>query len=400
MLYLPRWMFAGRWMSRLARRGPTHGKDAMTTPAASALPLADRPRFLALLAPVLLPLICLTWAFWTTLVELAQTWNTNPQYSHGFLVPAFAAVLLWLRRDRLPTSLDNAAAGFRPRCLGAALLLAGLAMRLAGTYWYFTSAESIALLPCIAGLVLLVGGLHLWRWAWPAVLFLAFMIPLPFRVASALSGQLQWLATITSTYVMQTLGLPALAEGNVILLNEHQIGIVEACSGLRMLVVFFALSTAVVLLVQRHWIDRLLILASAVPIALASNIIRITGTGIMYDAGFSEMANHFFHDAAGWLMMPIGLSFLWLELWVLAKLFIDVPTPIPTRPRSAAPRRTAQAKKAAKAWREDRPASASSPLSASGRGAGGEELPSSALSASRRETEAGSRIPEPAAEET
>ncbi len=354
----------------------------MTNPAATALPLADRPRYLALLAPILLPLICLAWAFWTTLAELAQTWNTNPQYSHGFLVPAFAALLLWLRRDRLPTSLDSAAAGFLPRCLGAALLLAGLAMRLVGSYWYFISAESIALLPCVAGVVLLVGGRPLWRWAGPAVLFLAFMIPLPFRMASALSGQLQWLATITSTFVMQTLGLPALAEGNVILLNEHQIGIVEACSGLRMLVVFFALSTAVVLLVQRHWIDRLLILASAIPIALVSNIIRITGTGIMYDAGFSEMANHFFHDAAGWLMMPIGLGFLWIELWVLSRLFIDVPTPIPARTRPA-PRRAVQVRKEAKASRGEKSASAPSPLSASGRGAGGR-----------------GRIPEPTAEKT
>jgi exosortase len=348
----------------------------MTTPAATGQPLDCRPRYLALLAPMLLPLLCLAWAFWTTLAELAQTWNTNPQYSHGFLVPAFAALLLLLRRDRLPASLHTATAGAIPRCLGTLLLLGGLAMRLAGTYWFFSSAESIALIPCLAGLVLLVGGRPLWRWAWPAVLFLAFMIPLPFRVASALSGQLQWLATITSTFVMQTLGLPALAEGNVILLNEHQIGIVEACSGLRMLVVFFALSTAVVLLVQRHWVDRLLILASAIPIALVSNIVRITATGLMYEAGFSELANHVFHDAAGWLMMPIGLGFLWVELWVLSKLFIDVPAPLPARNRSPAPRRanaassSASAKRGNKKARGEKAASASSP-SASGKEASG-----------------------------
>jgi exosortase len=265
--------------------------------------------------------------------------------------------------------------------VGAALLLGGLGMRLAGTYWYFPSAESIALLPCVAGVVLLVGGRPLWQWAWPAVLFLAFMIPLPFRVASALSGQLQWLATITSTYVMQTLGLPALAEGNVILLNEHQIGIVEACSGLRMLVVFFALATAVVLLVQRHWIDRLVILASAIPIALVSNIVRITATGVMYEAGFSELANHFFHDAAGWLMMPIGLGFLWMELWLLSRLFIDLPAPVPTRTRTAGPRRVTSSslptsgKRGGKAPRRAGSPSAGSPVGASGRAEAPEQSP-------------------------
>src|SRR5262249_8395944 len=153
----------------------------------------------------------------------------------------------------------------------------------------------LSIVPCAAGIVLLFGGRAAWRWAWPAVLFLCFMIPLPYRVANALSGPLQWLATITSTFIMQVLGLPALAEGNVILLNDHQIGIAEACSGLRMLVVFFALSTAVVLVIQRHWIDKTIIMLSAIPIALISNIIRVTVTGVMYELGQSEMANAFFH---------------------------------------------------------------------------------------------------------
>jgi exosortase len=302
----------------------------MTTPAA-----APRPRALAPLAPLVLPLLCLVWAFWTTLVELAQRWSTDPQYSHGFLVPGFAALLLWLRRDKI--DFETIRAGLWDRCLGAVLLLLGIGIRLAGTYWFYFSADAIAILPCVAGLVLLVGGRPAWRWAWPAVLFLGFMIPLPFFIASALSGPLQRLATVTGTYMMQTLGLPALAEGNVILLNDHSIDIVEACSGLRMLVVFFALSTAVALLIQKHWIDRVLILASAIPIALVSNIARVTATGILYEAGCREEVNQMFHDAAGWLMMPLGLGLLWLELLVLSRLFIDVP-PTPARAANRLPR--------------------------------------------------------------
>src|SRR5262249_24766058 len=169
----------------------------------------------------------------------------------------------------------------------------------------------LSLVPTVAGLVLLVGGRAAWRWAWPAVLFLGFMIPLPYFVAVAMSGTLQRIATVTSTFVLQTVGLPALAEGNVILINDNQIGIVAACSGLRMLVVFFALAAAVVLLTQRHWIDKIIIIVSAVPIALIANILRVTATGIMYDAGYSEMASHFFHDVAGYFMMPLALGLLW-----------------------------------------------------------------------------------------
>jgi exosortase/archaeosortase family protein len=156
-----------------------------------------------------------------------------------------------------------------------------------------------------------------------------------------LSGPLQRLATVSSTFIMQVLGLPALAEGNVILLNEQKIGIVEACSGLRMLMVFFALSTAVVLVTKRHWLDQALILASAVPIALLSNLIRVTATGIMYEAGQSELAHAFFHDVAGWVMMPLALGMLWVELKVMSHLFIDAPPParaVPAPRRAAAPR--------------------------------------------------------------
>lgn len=304
----------------------------MTITTAPALPTRS-PR-LAPLAPLVLPLLCLLWAYWPTLLELAATWSNNPQYQHGFLVPVFAAFLLYLRRDKLDTD------AMRPSLWGLLLVGLALAMRLVGAYRYYVSLDSISLVPCIAGLVLLVGGRAAWRWAWPAVLFLGFMIPLPYFAAVAMSGSLQRIATISSTFILQTLGMPALAEGNVILINEHQIGIVEACSGLRMLVVFFALATAVVLVAQRPWIDRVLILASAVPIALVSNIIRVTATGMMYEAGYSEMASHFFHDVAGYVMMPLALGMLWVELKVLAALVVEAPNR-PTRTPYATPRRPA-----------------------------------------------------------
>jgi exosortase len=282
-------------------------------------------------APLALVALCLLWAYWPTLLEMSFTWYANPQYQHGFLVPVFAGFLLYVRREKLDV------AAIRPSLWGVALIAAGLGLRLYGTYAYFVSLDAISFLPVVAGLVLLLGGKAGWRWAWPAVAFLAFMIPLPYFAAVAMSGPLQRLATVTSTYVMQTMGLPALAEGNVIMLNEHRIGIVEACSGLRMLVVFFALSTAVVLVSRRHWIDRGIILASAIPIALISNIFRVTATGVMYNLGYSKFASHFFHDVAGYLMMPIGLGLLWLELAILARLVVEVAAPAP-RPQVPARR--------------------------------------------------------------
>lgn len=264
--------------------------------------------------------VAVLWTYWTTLANLADRWSWDPQYSHGYLVPAFAVYLLWLRFDRRTPRTLNV------NFLGLALVGSAIALRLAGTYFYYPYFDQISLVPCLAGLFLLAGSWPAFFWSLPAVAFLLFMIPLPDRVALAMSGPMQGLATTCSTFVLQTIGKPALAEGNVILLNEIELGIVEACSGLRMLVVFFALSTAVAMLIKKPMWERLLIALSAIPIALVSNILRIVITGLFYDAFGSNFGGAFLHDLAGWLMMPLGLVFLGVELWILRSLLIERPS--------------------------------------------------------------------------
>lgn len=273
-------------------------------------------------------LAVVAWTWWPTFVNLAYKWSHDPQYSHGFLVAPFALYLLWMRRDLcVPTRWPLPV-------LGLMVLAAALAQRLAAGFWGIGWFDALSLLPALVGVVIMFGGLEKLRWAWPAILFLFFMVPLPYRLEVALSGKLQTLATVASTMTLQTLGQSALAEGNTILLqagdHEVKLGIVEACSGLRMLVTFFAFSTAVAMLVKRPLAEKALLVASAVPIALISNVMRITVTGLMHVYVDDKTANVFFHDLAGWIMMPVCLVFLWLELQVLQRLFIE-PEPTDAR---------------------------------------------------------------------
>jgi exosortase len=296
----------------------------MTPPLSSTAPRSAR-----LFVPALLALGCLVWAYWTTLTGLAQEWKNNDQYSHGFLVPFFAAFLLWQRRGRLD------AASLRPNpWVGVSLLALGIGMRLVGVYYFYMWLDPLSLLPCLMGLCWLLGGRAAWRWSWSAILFLSFMIPLPYRFASSLSGPLQRVGTEASTFIMQVLGLPAISEGTVIWLQDAPINIVEACSGLRMLMVFVALSTAMALVARRPLLDRAILVLSAFPIAIISNVIRITTTGILHQLVSGEAANAFFHDFAGWLMMPLALTMLAIELKVLKHLFIE-PAPQERRPQAA-----------------------------------------------------------------
>ena len=271
------------------------------------------------LALLVLALASCLWAYWTTLAGAAQHWAFDPMYSHGYLVPGFALLLLWLRRGRL------AEGSLHPSWWGLLPILGALGMWLAGTYFYRVWLEEISFLPCLAGLFIVVGGKPAWRWAWPAIGFLFFMVPLPYQVSAVLTGPLQQLATLASTFLLQTLALPALADGNVIRLNDQEINVVEACSGLRMLVVFFALATAVALVIRRPLWEKLVIVGSALPIALVVNVLRITATGVLFETLGSQWARAVCHDLAGWLMMPVGLLFLGLELKLLTRLVLEPP---------------------------------------------------------------------------
>jgi exosortase len=266
---------------------------------------------------------CLLWALWPVLVSMAARWTSDPRYSHGYFVPIFAAALLWLR----PSKLD----GLKISGSSWGLALVGLAaaFQLIGGFYRVDTVEGLALLPYLAGFSLLTGGWPALKWSWPAIAFLVFMIPLPWRVENALGQPLQLVATKVSTYFLQTLGFMAFAEGNVIQLNEAKIGVVEACSGLSMLISFIALSTAVTLVVKRPLLDKFVLVASAIPVALLANIFRITVTGILHDTVGGHMADTFYHDLAGWLMIPLALLLYWIEIWVLSRILIE------TKPESS-----------------------------------------------------------------
>ena len=199
----------------------------------------------------------------------------------------------------------------------------GVILRLGGAYFYYDWFDFFSVIPVLAGICLLLAGWHALAWSWPAIVFLVFMIPMPFRLETAMAQPLQQIATRLSTYALQTLGLPALAEGHTIHLEEFRIGVVEACSGLRMLMVFFALATGVAIVIDRPLWERVVLLASAIPIALVSNVVRITITGALYGMGMGSAADIFFHDVAGWFMMPLALGLLGLELWILSHLFLE-----------------------------------------------------------------------------
>lgn len=259
-----------------------------------------------------------TWAVWRpSVIEMFHKWWVDPTYSHGYLVPFFSLGLLWFWRDKWMT------VEWKPSWWGVLLIALGVGIQFLGSFMFWRWFQGAALLVYLAGITLVLGGWRPLRIVWPAIGFLVFMIPMPYRIEEAMRAPLQRFATMASTFLLQLIGMPALSEGNVILINEHELGVAEACSGLKMLITFFALATGFVLLVKRPYLDKAIILLSAVPIAVISNVIRITVTGILYVTVGEKTAEFVYHDLAGYLMMPLGIALMWLEMVILDHLFVE-----------------------------------------------------------------------------
>jgi exosortase len=261
----------------------------------------------------------LAWAYWPMLAVFADKWVNDPQYSHGFLVPVFSAYLL--RR-----AWQSGPVEWRPLpVVGCGLLVLVLGMRAVAGSLLFHQLDAASLLLALAAVSAAAGGWPLLKRTGPAIAFLVFMIPLPYELERNVGGPLKTAATAASTFLLQALGQPAIRDGNLILIDEIRLGVIDACSGLKMMVTFAAFSVGAVLLMARTRFEKLMVLLGIIPIAVASNVLRITATGLSHVFVHDKGTVDFLHDLHGWLMMPVGLALLGVELWVLKKLVVDEP---------------------------------------------------------------------------
>src|SRR5271157_2003670 len=294
----------------LSGRAPTLWKRLRTLP----------PRLLALS----IGMGILGWAYWPNLQDLYTVWSEEPNYSHGFLVIPIALTIFWQRLA--DTRID----WYASRVLRWSWipLVAILAARMLAYEHNSQWLETATLVPAVACLILAMGGWSLLQRGWPAVVFLVFMLPLPQAANHMIALPLQRIATLGSVFVLQLTGLWAIAEGNVITLRDHSYGlktleVAQACNGLSMLMTLAATVTATIMLIPLANWKRIVVLASAIPIALVSNIVRIVGTGWCYYFIDGERAKKLAHDWTGYLMMPLALILVGLELLVLSWLVDD-----------------------------------------------------------------------------
>jgi exosortase len=251
-----------------------------------------------------LPLLGVAIVYGPVLRELAIAWWENPDYSHGLLLPLVSAYLIWKRKEEWKERPAM------PSSFGLLVMLGALGLLFLGELGAEFFLTRVSLLAFLAGLVLfLLGWGHLRLAAFPlGILLLA--IPLPAVIFYQLTFPLQLVASRLATTGLELAGVPVLRDGNLIMLPNITLEVVEACSGIRSL---FTLLTLTILygyfLESRVWLRVIMVLLT-VPLAIFCNALRITGTGFLTQHVDPAAAENFFHTFSGWLIFLVALGTL------------------------------------------------------------------------------------------
>jgi exosortase len=253
-------------------------------------------------------LICALMAtiYYRVLAKLVIDWWQIPDFSHGFLVPIFAAYLVWAKRRTL---LETRIA---PTWSGVVLVVAGLVVLLLGVYGAELFLSRVSLVILLAGLVLCFGGWELLKELRFVLLVLLLAIPIPSILFNEITLPLQILVSKLASALLPLFGVPVLREGNIIELPAMKLEVAEACSGIRSLMSLFTLSIFYGYFVEKSNLRRAILAVASIPIAIAANAARILGTGLCVQYWDPDKALGFFHEFSGWVMFLVSLGCLFI----------------------------------------------------------------------------------------
>ena len=256
-------------------------------------------------------------AYWRRIVEWEGLWRDNSAWSHGYLIPVIAVVIAHFRLKELnPSRIET--------CIwGLPVILAGCLIRVWSETLQFGYPGQVTFLVVTAGVILLLLGWPMLKALWVPVLFLGLMIPWNFKYYEGVALPLQNLGAAATGKILELIGYTRLPEalsamtaaqayqyltlygkalflkGNAVYLLSGPLTVAEACSGLHLLFAFVALGVMTAFIYKRATWERVLIMASSIPIAVFCNVIRVTLMAIASDQLYFEEGRVMRH-AASW----------------------------------------------------------------------------------------------------
>jgi len=236
--------------------------------------------------------------------QMVREWSEHSDNSHGFIVPFMAGYFAWDRIKQLnSTTISSSWKGFSVLFLFLALYVISYAGGLA-------FPARIAMVMALFGLVWCTLGSEIIKVLAFPILFLLFMIPVPYSLLSLVSAPLQLIATKISASMIGACTIPVYREGNMLYFVNTQLEVAEACSGIRSIMSLSMLAFAFASMLRDGWKNRVILILSAIPIAMVANIIRIAGTGVLAHFYGDKVARGFLHEFSGIAIFAFGFMAL------------------------------------------------------------------------------------------
>ena len=255
--------------------------------------------------------VLLSVVFWRMFYNLGRIWSSDMDYSHCFLIPFVLAYIIYEKRHGLSkckiTGFWSALPVFVFSCL---LAFFGILMNQ-------PFSQHVAFILMIVGLIAFNSGWKITKTLTFPLFLMLFIFPLPHTLKARITFPLQIISSKIAVDLLRCVGISVYRDGNIIDLGTVQLQTVEACSGLRFLITLLVLAMLVGYFFQSKLWKRITLFVSAIPIAMAGNILRIAATGILAGKFGQKVAEGFFHSFSGWLVFIFSFAVLMGENFLL-----------------------------------------------------------------------------------
>jgi exosortase len=288
----------------------------------------------------------LVFVYFTVLVKLGRDWWSDENYSHGLLIPFIIGFIIWQERKSFSEQQSTSAVS-----IGALLVGFSLLALWAGTAGAELFVQRASLIVMLAGLAIYFFDFRIIRAIAVPLLLLVLAIPIPQIIFNRIAFPLQLFASRCAVSAMSLFEIPVLRQGNVIELmplgakEPKRLAVVEACSGIRSLMTLMTLAVVYAYFTRPKsptdsslsgsdkgaalkrdklkffghfalW-RALILVAAAVPIAILTNAVRVSGTGVLAHYYGTKVADGFFHSFSGWVIYIAAAALLFATGWVI-----------------------------------------------------------------------------------